>query len=257
MGFLRLLILMLVLVLPVQAAEQSRLDAIIEKGVLRVGTTGDYKPFTSFDKASGQYSGLDIDMAQGLAGALGVSKVVFVKTDWPNLMADLAADKFDIGMGGITISLERQKKAFFSYPYLRDGKSAIALCKNKKKFPDLASIDKSNVKVITPPGGTNEKFDRAFLKNAQIIVFQDNTKIFDEIIAGRADVMITDSTETRFQQKQHPNVLCAINPDKPFDFAEKAYLLPRDQVFKNFVDQWLYIVTRGSGYKKALAKWVE
>ena len=34
--------------------------------MLRVGTTGDYRPFTALDKASGEYSGFDIDMARAL-----------------------------------------------------------------------------------------------------------------------------------------------------------------------------------------------
>jgi cyclohexadienyl dehydratase len=69
-------------------------------------------------------------------------------------------------------------------------------------------------------------------------VYPDNVTIFDEIIDGRADLMMTDAVETRLQQKLHPE-LCAVHPDAPFDFSEKAYLLPRDVVFKNFVDQWL------------------
>lgn len=256
MRFFRSVLLFWALVLPAHAAEPSRLDQIIEKGVLRVGTTGDYKPFTYLDKDTGEFSGLDIDMAQGLGAALGV-KVEFVQTSWPKLMEDFAADKFDIAMGGISITLERQKKGFFSLPYLRDGKTPITLCKNKKKFDSLQDIDKPKVKVIVNPGGTNEKFDRAQFKNAQIVVFNENAKIFDEIIAGRADVMVTDATETLYQQKQHPGILCAVHPDKPFDFAEKAYLLPRDAALKFFVDQWLYIVTRTTAYKAALAKWVE
>ena len=40
--------------------------------------------------------------------------------------------------------------------------------------------------------------------------------------------MITDNTEARFQQKQYPGVLCATRPGVPFNFSEKAYLLPRD-----------------------------
>jgi cyclohexadienyl dehydratase len=47
-------------------ADGSRLDAILERHVLRVGTTGDYPPITDLDKGTGQYSGFDIEMAQSL-----------------------------------------------------------------------------------------------------------------------------------------------------------------------------------------------
>ena len=147
-------------------------------------------------------------------------------------------------MGGVSVTLERQKTAFFSAPYLRDGKTPIARCADKDKFADLAAIDRPEVTVIVNPGGTNEKFDRAHLKAAHIEVSSDNLSIFDKLAKGEADLMITDATETLYQQKLHPGVLCAIHPDAPFDFSEKAYLLPRDVALKAFVDQWLHVSRR-------------
>ena len=75
--------------------------------------------------------------------------------------------------------------------------------------------------------------------------------------AGRADLMMTDASETRFQQKQHPGVLCAVHPDKPFDFAEKAYLLPRDTSVKLFVDQWLHLQMETGVFAATLKKWID
>lgn len=236
---------------PAQAAA-SRLDQIIARGTLRVGLTGDYRPFSLIDASSGQFSGLDVDMANSLARALGV-KLEIVKATWGALLPDLAADKFDIAMGGISVTLERQKQALFSVPVMRAGKTPIALCSNKDRFASLADIDKPDVKVITNPGGTNEKFDRANLHAAQIVVFPNNAAIFDELVAGHADVMLTDAVETRLQQKLHPE-LCAVHPDKPFDFSELAYLLPRDLVLKAFVDQWLRVMVESGEYRALLAK---
>src|SRR5581483_2798001 len=74
---------------------ESRLDAIIKQGYIRVGTTGDYKPFTYFNPESKQFEGVDIDMAKSLAKALGV-EARFVQTAWPKLIADFEGDKFDV-----------------------------------------------------------------------------------------------------------------------------------------------------------------
>jgi len=217
----------------------SQLDAIIKHGVLRVGTTGDYKPFTFFNSKTNSYEGIDIAMANDLANALGIT-VEFIKTTWPTLMNDFLSNKFDIAMGGISIDLKRQTTAFFSIPYYHGGKSAIALCSNQSHFLTLSMIDQPNIRIIVNPGGTNEKFVRENIKQAQIIVYPDNVTIFNQLISGAADVMITDSIETLLQQKQLP-ALCAIHPDHPFNFSEKAYLLPRgDAVFKEWIDQWLH-----------------
>ena len=236
-------------------AQQSRLDTILARGTVRVGLTGDYRPFSLLDKASGKFEGLDVDMADSLGRALG-TKVELVQTTWGGLLADLAADRFDIAMGGISVTLERQKSAFFSTPLVRTGKAAIARCGDQTRFGSLAEIDRPGVKVLTNPGGTNERFDRARLTAAEIVVVPSNAAIFDELSAGRGDVMITDSVETRLQQKLHPQ-LCAIHPDTPFDFGELAYLLPRDPVLKAWIDQWLHIATETGEYSRLTAKWLQ
>ena len=143
------------------AQAQSVLDTILARGTLRVRLTGDYRPFAIKDD-SGKMTGLDVDMAQSLATALGV-RLELVLTAWPTLLADLHAGKYDVGMGGITITLERAKTAMFSSPVLRKGKTPIARCTDKERFASLSDIDKPYVKVATNPGGTNEKFDRANL----------------------------------------------------------------------------------------------
>ena len=237
-------------------AQSSRLDEIIARGVLKVGTTGDYRPFTSLDRTSGAYSGLDIDLAQSLAAALGV-KVEFVATSWPNLAKDFDAGAFDIAMGGVSITLERAKKGFFSISYLREGKTPIARCADKDKYQTLAEIDQPEVTVIANPGGTNEKFDRAHLHAAKITIYPDNATIFDQLASGKADLMITDASETRYQQKLHQGALCAVHPDKPFDFAEKAYWMPRDDALKAFVDQWLHMAIENGTLAAETTKWLE
>jgi cyclohexadienyl dehydratase len=235
-------------------ADGSRLDVILERQVLRVGTTGDYRPFTALDKGTGGYSGLDVDMARALAKALGVS-IAFEPMTWSGLAKGLADGDFDIAMGGVSVTLDRQKTGFFSAPYMRDGKTPIARCSDQAKYQTLADIDRSGVTVIANPGGTNERFDRARLHAADILIYPDNLTIFDQLAAGRANLMITDASETRFQAKMHPGVLCAIHPDQPFDFAEKAYWMPPDAALKAFVDQWLHLAKEDGEFDALYDKW--
>jgi cyclohexadienyl dehydratase len=255
---MRLGMLLLVLIGLAQPAlaqtAPSRLDDIIARGTLRVGLTGDYRPFSLLDKDTGKYTGLDVDVADAMAKSLGV-KLEIVPTVWKDLLTDVTAGKFDIGMGGISVTLDRAKVAFFSTPVMRAGKTPIVRCTDKDKFATVADIDKPGVKVITLAGGTNERFDRANLHTAQIVIFPDNVHIFDEILAGRADVMITDVVETRLQQKLHPE-LCALHPDAPFDFGELAYLLPRDVPLKAYVDLFLHFQEDTGAHAKMEAAWL-
>ena len=107
--------------------------------------------------------------------------------------------------------------------------------------------------MLVNPGGGNERFDRAHLHAAHIVVHPDNMTIFDALAAGDGDLMITDASETRYQQKLHPGVLCAIHPDPPFDFAEKAYWGPTTPL-EGFLDQWLHLIKENGTYA-VYAKW--
>jgi cyclohexadienyl dehydratase len=246
--------LLLSLVVTDALAEDSRLDSVQKSGTLRVCTPGDYRPF-SVAKADGAYEGIDVDLVQAMAKALGV-KVEFVKSPWPQLMDTFVA-KCDIAVGGISVTLDRQKRAFFTEPYMVNGKAPITKCENVGKFQTVADIDKPGVTVIENPGGSNERFARANFKQAKIVIFDDNTKIFDEILKGNADVMISESVETIAQQKLHPG-LCAVNPTKPLQYGEMAYLLPRgDDVFKSWVDQWLHLAKATGDYGRVVESWLK
>ncbi len=236
----------------------SRLDQILEKKKLVVCSAGDYKPYTYFNKDTSQFEGIDIDLMRLLGQSLGKDvEVVFVKTSWPTLMKDFLDGKCDISAGGVSITLERARQAFFSVPTALSGKTPITRCENVAKFQTLEQIDQPTTKVIVNPGGTNEKFARASLKQASLEVYPDNVTVFDQVLQGKADLMMTDAEETMLQQKLRPG-LCAVHPEKPFTFAEKAYMLPRgDEVFKHYVDQWVNLIKGDGTLANVTAKWLK
>ena len=157
---------------PAARRDKTRLDTIVGGGTLRVGLTEDYRPF-SFADASGKVEGIDVDMAMSLAQSLGV-RLEIVKTSWSTLKSDLQTNSFDIAMGGITITLDRQRTGLFSNPVFSSGKTPITHCGDEPKYETIAAIDQPGVRVIVNPGGMNERFDRAHLQKATIIQWSDN-----------------------------------------------------------------------------------
>ncbi|MFP1902604.1 transporter substrate-binding domain-containing protein [Lonsdalea quercina] len=235
------------------ASSASHLDSVQQQGVLRVCTTGDYKPY-SLLRGDGEYEGIDIDMAHSLAASLGV-KVAWVKTTWKTLMPDFLAGRCDIAVGGISVTLERQKKAFFTNRIDVDGKIPLVRCEDQEKYQTIDQINRSSVRLIEPAGGTNEAFAHAHLPNAQLML-HDNAAIFQQLADGKADVMITEASEALYQQKHYPS-LCAVNPAHPLQYGEKAFLLPRDDAsWKQYVDQWLHLTKATGEYQRIMGKWL-
>lgn len=204
------------------------------RGELWVGSTGDYAPFSL--ESEGKLRGVDIALAEAFARSLGV-RARFVKTSWPTLMRDYLDGRFDVALSGISITPERAASARFSVPYQSGGKTPIARCSERAKLATLTQIDEAKVRVIVNPGGTNEAFVRTQLKQANVRVFADNRAIFDELVEGRADVMITDDVEAELQHRRRPT-LCRTTK-ATFTQATKAWLVQPDDELVRVVDQWL------------------
>lgn len=228
-------------------AGTSTLDRVLEMKTLRIGTTGDYPPFSA--RQGDTVAGIDIDLARRLAASLD-AEAVFIPTTWPTLLDDLGAGRFDIAMGGISRKLFRQRIGYLSAPYHTGGKTPIARCDDVDRFASLAAIDRPGVTVIVNPGGTNERFVRDRITQATVRIFDDNTAIFDEIAAGRADVMVTDAIEVAYRAGRDPR-LCPTMPGRTLTFSQKAYLMPRDEAWARYVDAWLAEVT-GDGTLAAI-----
>jgi cyclohexadienyl dehydratase len=206
--------------------------------VLKICTTGDYKPLTYYDPVAQQYSGIDIDMAKDFAAHLRRTPV-FVLTRWALLTNDLVTlGKCDIAMGGISDTQAREQIADFTKPYLTNGKTPLTTIPRANEVQSIDQINQRGVRVIENAGGTNEQFARQHFPNATVIVWPDNTTIFDQLVSGRADVMITDAVEAIYQAKQHPE-LTAVHPDKPFTFDQKAYMLPKGSALLGEANEWL------------------
>lgn len=217
-----------------RSASMPTLDRVRATHVIRVGMTGDYAPFSS--DTTGTLRGIDVELANAFAATLG-AQPKFVRTHWSTLMSDYAAGTFDVAMSGVSVTPERSAAATFSISYHQGGKMPIARCGDVARYRSLAAIDRPQVRAIVNPGGTNESFTRAQLHQAQIILHPDNRTIFDELLAGHADVMITDDVEVNLQHVIHPQLCGTLKA--PLNHASKAWLLPHDDAFAAAANEWL------------------
>lgn len=219
--------------------DAGHLDEISARGTIRIGTTGDYIPMSWLNPATGDYEGIDAELSKIIADSLGV-KIEYIPTTWPTLAADTQADKFDIALCGISRNFARAKTMAMSDAYGEGlfGKTILCRKSDAKKFKSIADLNRPNVRIMINPGGTNEKFARANLPKATLIVHEDNADIPIQIADGNADIMITETVEAVSWVKREPR-LAAPLVDKPFDGTRHScgiLMAKGDQELLNYIN---------------------
>ena len=208
--------------------KQPAITRIQERGTLLVGTTGDYRPL-SYKEADGNYWGFGIEVAEQIAGRLGVG-IAFVQTSWPTLTADVLAEPqiCDLAIGGITITEARCETMLMSDGYLANGKTILCRAADADRYQSLSDIDKPEVRVMVNPGGLNEKFALANLTHATVIVHQKNEEIPSLVAEGEADVMITEITEAPWYVSSDARLATPLLSE-PFTHGEIGVLMRKGQ----------------------------
>jgi cyclohexadienyl dehydratase len=238
------------------AAQDSLLQKVLERGTLRVGTTGDYPPFSELDQANNTYKGYEIDVVTRLAADLGV-KVEFVPTNWDTLGAGIQADKYDVTASGITMTLERLKSVAFSDPYLDSPLVPLILKKDDGKYASWRDMDKEGVKLAVMAGTSAEESAKKNFTKAEIVSITAPALDYQELLAGRVDAAITDTVFIKKALAQYADQVAVVGLDKPIEGQPISMMtLQGDQVWLNWVNTWIKLKQQTGFFDSLFDKWI-
>jgi cyclohexadienyl dehydratase len=177
--------------------------------------------------------GFDVEVARQIAADLGV-QLSFIRFRWPELMAALTSQKFDIAMSGVTIRPERVLHATFTRPYALA--RAVVLVADRNKFSLLSDVNREHVRVAVNAGGHLEQVTRVHLAAATILPTAKNQSLPDIVMRQQADALVTDSLESPHFQAKYPTLQALPG----FGRDRKAYMVRReDSDVREWLDQWL------------------
>ena len=141
-------------------------------------------------------------------------------------------------MSGVSRTIVRARVGYFSAPYHTGGKTPISRCEDVVRFDTLSKIDRPGVTLVVNPGGTNEQFLDRHIRRANKKLHDDNRTIFDVIVRGEADLMITDAIEVALKSDEYAD-LCPAMPGELLTYQEKGYFMPKEESLRHVVDMWL------------------
>ena len=220
--------------MPAQAQQtDSRLYQITKSKKLRVCQYPLYYSISHRDPKTGELVGIDADLSKELAKELGAELEV-VETSFGTFIADLQANKCEIGMFGVGATLKRAQAVAFSKPYLIT--NIYGVMRKGGKIKAWSDIDKPGIKVAVTLGSYIEPFMRGYLKNAELITVAPPNTREAELVARRADVIMTDYP-TAVKVTDEFDWAETVLPDEKLRVTPYSYVLPHgDQIWLNYVN---------------------
>ena len=193
------------------AALDADVQAIVDRGVLRVGVKNAVLGFGYQDPITGEYSGMEIDLAKALAAQLGVD-VEFTTVTAATRTELLDSGDIDCVLATFTITEERKQSWDFTTPYYTDHVTVLVedasgiktLADLKDKLVGVSSGSTSaraltaamiDAGVIDGAGFDKETFDAATWKEGiSFQQFDDYPGISTALAAGQVDAFCVDKS---------------------------------------------------------------
>ena len=237
-----------------ELAKKSTIEKILKRGELRVGFESGYVPFEMTDK-KGNFIGFDMDYARRMAKEMKV-KFVPVNTEWDGIIPALMTDKFDIIMGGMTITQERNLRINFAEPYIVVGQTILLNKKHEGKVKSYKDLNDPKYILTSRLGTTGEQAIKRYMPKATYKSFQTEAEAGLEVINGKADALVYDLPYCGYlfgSQGKGKTVFL----DTPFTYEPLAWAINKgDPDFLNWLNNFLR-QTRGDGfYDRLYQKWI-
>ncbi|MEL0023079.1 MAG: transporter substrate-binding domain-containing protein, partial [Alphaproteobacteria bacterium] len=177
------------------AVADDLIAEIQKRGTLKVGMST-FVPWAMRDK-QGNLIGFEIDVATKVAADMGV-EVEFVPTAWSGIIPALLAKKFDVIIGGMSITPQRNLTVNFTTPYAHSGQMMAANKKLAGNFTTMEEYNQSSVTIACRRGATPCKAAEKLFPKATLRQFDDDAQAFQEVANGNAHAMISSAPKPRF-----------------------------------------------------------
>jgi len=238
----------------INLAKKSTIEKILKRGELRVGFESGYVPFEMTNK-KGKFVGFDMDYARRLAKVMGV-KFVPVNTAWDGIIPALMTDKFDIIMGGMTITQERNLKILFADPYIVVGQAILLNKKHAGTVKSYKDLNDPKYILTSRLGTTGEQAIKKYIPKATYKSFETEGDAGLEVINGKADALVYDLPFIGFLYGSQGKDKTVFLSD-PFTYEPLAWAINKgDPDFLNFLNNFLR-QSKGDGfYDRLFKKWI-
>ncbi len=193
----------------VSADPYSNIKRIQTAKELKVGTGAGYYPFEMINK-EGKMVGFDMDIAQAMADALGVTLNVIDFKDFDAILPSLGSGQIDLILAGMTITPERALVVNFSKPYFESGQSVLVNKKHQGKVNSVADLDVPGMTIVTEQGTTGDIAAQKYFKKATVRPMKGGNEATLDVRMGTSDAFVYDQSFIAVQAMMYPEEIYPI-----------------------------------------------
>jgi polar amino acid transport system substrate-binding protein len=193
-----------------QAEPDDLLAEIQSRGTLRVATDPQYPPQSSLNDETGEWEGFDIDVATEIANRMGV-EVEFITPGWEQIIAGSWQDRWDVSVGSMTVTPERDEVLHFATPYYYTPAAVAVREEDAATMTDIATdFDGATIGVC---GGCTYEFylDGSLnipgeeiefvIDDAEVATYNTDVPAIKDLEVGRLDAAISSLTTLQGAQE--------------------------------------------------------
>jgi polar amino acid transport system substrate-binding protein len=223
-------------------AAESAVEQIAKRGVIKVGMDV-FVPWAMKDK-KGELIGFEIDMAKKLAKDMGV-KIEFVPTKWSGIIPALITGKFDVLIGGMTITTQRNLKINFTRPYYYTEQGLMAHKKKAASFK-VSDFNSPDVTIAARLGSTAAVAAKQRFPKAKLRLFDDEPAAVQELRNGNVHAMVSAQPLPSSTAIEYPDTIMVYDEVMMLE-AIGIGVRKSDNDTLNLINNWIEI-NRNNGW---------
>ncbi|WGK69027.1 transporter substrate-binding domain-containing protein [Candidatus Haliotispira prima] len=212
------------------------LVALRERGALKVGLST-FHPWAMQD-AKGQWIGFEVNVAKKLTEDLGL-KLELVPTAWAGIIPALLTGKFDIIIGGMSVTPKRAEQVTFSIPY--EYNKTVLLLDRNIQVSSMEELNNPKYRFVGRAGSTPYNLTQELFPQAQTKAFDDEGLSLQDLLNGQADGFMTTSVEASIHIEEHASVIYVPKWAREVKKEDAAFAMPKDaeQAWVDYINQWI------------------
>lgn len=221
---------------------------------LKIATDNFSPPFT-MRGANEQMFGFDVTMMQNLCQLMNRT-CTFIPMPFSDVLKQVESSEVDLGIGSITITLERAQKVTFSIPYLLSYAQYIALKKNHPN-PKFSVNELHKQRIGVEFGGIFRKaIDQLNFSDVTLITYQHPNDLLDALTKNEIQFALVDASAAFYWQNQTNQQIIRLGKPFLFGYGFGIAVNPNDSALLQNINTAILEYQNNGQFQKAYNEYI-